>query len=245
MIGDILTIIWKEWRELLLQRRQWRGILLNLLPSILLFGIVFPAQLGRLWLESSLSLGLWGWLPTLPVTAIIADSFAGERERHTLETLLASPLSETAILLGKVAAVVSYACSLTLIVLLVGLVTVNFADGAAKLLFYPTAIAFCGIILSLLTATLTASIGVIVSLRAPTVKQAAQQLAFATITFTWLPIIGFSMLPTIYQNSILKVVTRVDGTLVYLIGVIALMLIDTILLLVARMRMKRSRLILD
>jgi len=77
MIADIWTVIWKEWRELLFQRGSWRAIMLMLLPSVMLFGIILPRSSGRFWLESLLPLGLWGWLPLLPVTAVIADAFAG------------------------------------------------------------------------------------------------------------------------------------------------------------------------
>ena len=155
--------------------------------------------MGRVWVESPLSMVLWGWLAMLPVTAIIADAFAGERERHTLETLLASPLSEQAILFGKVAAAVSYAWLLALIMLLAGLITVNVVDDNG-LLLYPVEVVIGGGILGLLTATLSASIGVLVSLRAATVKQAAQQLVFASIALTWLPLFALSLLPMPLQE---------------------------------------------
>jgi ABC-2 type transport system permease protein len=245
MIADIWTVIWKEWRELLFQRGSWRAIMLSLLPSVMLFGIILPWQLGRFWLESLLPLGLWGWLPLLPVTAVIADAFAGERERHTLETLLASPLSEQAILFGKVAAVVGYAWVLTLSLLLVGLVTVNFAYGNGELLFYPATITVGGMVLSLLTATLAASTGVLVSLRAATVRQAAQQLVFASIALTWLPIFGFGLLPNEWQASLLKLLMSANATQIFLMVVIVLVVLDVGLLLVAMLRFQRSRLILD
>ena len=245
MIADIWAVIWKEWRELLFQRGSWRAIMLSLLPSVVLFGIILPSQLGQFWVESLLPLGLWGWLPLLPVTAVIADAFAGERERHTLETLLASPLSEQAILFGKVAAVVGYAWVLTLIILLVGLVTVNFVYGNGKLLFYPATITLGGMVLSLLTATLAASIGVLVSLRAATVRQAAQQLVFASIALTWLPMFGLGLLPNEWQASLLKSVMSGNATQIFLMIVIVLVVIDVGLLLVAMARFVRSRLILD
>jgi len=46
MIADIWTVI-GEWRELLFQRGSWRAIMLSLLPSVMLFGIILPSQLGR------------------------------------------------------------------------------------------------------------------------------------------------------------------------------------------------------
>ncbi len=244
MITDIWTVIWKEWRELLFQRGNLRGIVLSLLPSVVLFGILLPSQLGSFWVESAISLGFWGWLPMLPVTVVIADAFAGERERHTLETLLASPLSEQAILFGKVGAVVGYAWVLTLIILLVGLVTVNFTHGNGVLL-YPVNIMLGGMVLALLTATLIASIGVIVSLRSATVKQAAQQLAFASIALTWIPLFGFSLLPTALQSSLATSAQGVNTTQLFLTSLVVLTVLDIGLLWVAMVRFKRSRLILD
>ena len=241
--ADIWTVIWKEWRELLFSRGNLRSILLSLLPSVLIFGILLPAQVGRVWVDSPMSMVLWGWLAMLPVTAIIADAFAGERERHTLETLLASPLSEQAILLGKVGAAVSYAWLLALILLLVALITVNVVAGNGILL-YPVEVAFGGGILGLLTATLSASIGVLVSLRAPTVKQAAQQLVFASIAVTWLPLFGLSLLPMQLQEN-LTLSAKSGNATIFLWACIVLIGADFGLLMLAIARFKRSRLITD
>ena len=241
--ADIWTVIWKEWRELLFSRGNLRAILLSLLPSVLIFGILLPAQVGRVWVDSPVSIILWGWLAMLPVTAIIADAFAGERERHTLETLLASPFSEQAILLGKVGAAVSYAWLLALIMLLVALITVNVVDGNGILL-YPVEVAFGGGILGLLTATLSASIGVLVSLRAATVKQAAQQLVFASIAVTWLPLFGLSLLPMQLQES-LTLSAKSGSATIFLWACVVLIGADFGLLMLAMARFKRSRLITD
>ncbi len=245
MLTDIWTVMWKEWRELLFQRGSLRGILLSLLPSVLIFGIFLPAQVGRVWVESPTSIILWGWLAMLPVTAIIADAFAGERERHTLETLLASPLSARAILFGKVGAAVSYAWVLTFIMLLVGMITVNVVDGRGELLLYPLEIGVAGGILGLLTATLSASIGVLVSLRAATVKQAAQQLVFASIALTWLPLFGLSLLPTEVQENLVELAKTGNATAIFLLTVVILIALDLGLLILAIARFQRSRLILD
>lgn len=245
MITEIWTVTWKEWRELVFQRGNLRSIMLTLLPSVVIFGIVLPSQLGRFWVESPLVILFWGWLPMLPVTALIADAFAGERERHTLETLLASPLSEQAILFGKVGAVVGYACGLTLIILTVGLITVNFVAGNGQVLLYPATITLGGIVLSLLTATLSASIGVLVSLRAATVRQAAQQLAFASIVLTWIPVFGFGLLPSQLQANVVESAKGANITQLFLLSMFFLAVLDGGLLLIAMARFVRSRLILD
>lgn len=245
MIADIWTVIWKEWRELLFQRGSLRATIMSLLPLLLVFGIFLPSQIGRAWVESPLTIVFWGWLPTLPVIALIADAFAGERERHTLETLLASPLSEVAILFGKVITVVSYGWLMTLLVVLTGLVGVNFFHGDGKLLLYPASILFGGMVLGFLSATLAASIGVIVSLRSPTVRQAAQKLAFVSIGLTWIPILGFNLLPSQLQTSLLNSAKNADGTQLFLISLVILFVLDAGLLAIAMVRFKRSRLILD
>lgn len=245
MISEIYTVIWKEYRELLFQRGSLKATLLSWLPLILIFGLLMPAQIGSLWVDSPFTIAYWGWLPTLPVMALVADSFAGERERHTLETLLASPLSEAAILFGKVITVVSYGLLLTVIVLLTGLVSVNLTHNVGKILLYPAGITLTGLGLGILTATAMASIGVIVSLRSPTVKQAAQQLAFVSIALTWIPLLSLSLMPIHLQTSLLKSAKDTNLTQVILIILVILTAIDAGLLLIAMKRFKRSRLILD
>ena len=122
---DILTVMWKEWRELV-----WHG------------GSAArrPAQPGgparRVRRAAAVPVGrrlgdLAGDDVLLGLGAAdarrgrVADSFAGERERHTLETLLASRLPDRAILFGKVLAAVGYGWVLVMLMLVLSLVTVN------------------------------------------------------------------------------------------------------------------------
>ena len=88
MMQDILTIVWKEYKEFVRQRGSLRGTVMVMVVPALILGVLFPFQTGRMWMESPLQLASWVWVPLLMVATMIADSFAGERERHTLETLL-------------------------------------------------------------------------------------------------------------------------------------------------------------
>jgi ABC-2 type transport system permease protein len=108
MINDITTIIWKEIKEIFLQRPNFRGGWAGLLVLLAVFGIFIPLQSGPAWVSSPANLAIWSWVPYLLVSGVVADSFAGERERHTLETLLASRLSDRAILFGKIGAALVY-----------------------------------------------------------------------------------------------------------------------------------------
>jgi ABC-2 type transport system permease protein len=96
---DIKTILWKEFRELF-QARQGlfgRGGWISIAITVGLLGVLIPVQAGEGWVSNPLHMVWWVWVPFLMVTYIVTDTFAGERERHTLETLLASRLSDKTI----------------------------------------------------------------------------------------------------------------------------------------------------
>ncbi|MCX7683557.1 MAG: ABC transporter permease [Anaerolineae bacterium] len=241
---DLVTVMWKEWKEIL----SWGGHRgkLNLLAIVGAFGIFLPLQMGRAWVESPLMLAYWAWVPLFLVVSVTADSFAGERERHTLETLLASRLSDQAILLGKIGAAVGYGAGITWLSLLVGLATINLAYGkAGKLLLYPPA-AILGIVgFCLLGAGLAATAGVLVSLRATTVRQAQQTLSIAILVLLFLLVFGTQLLPAAWKTALAELVTRIGTTYLLLFIAAVLALIDLGLLIAARMRFRRAQLILE
>ncbi|MHB9034060.1 MAG: ABC transporter permease [Anaerolineae bacterium] len=243
MIQDIATVLWKEIRELL--AGGGRRSKLSILVFAAVFGVMLPLQSGRSWVESPLSLFFWAWMPFLMVSSVIADSIAGERERHTLETLLASRLPDRAILLGKTAAAVTYGVGLAWFILLVGLITVNIAFGAGKLIMYaPAALAVIAAV-SILGAGLSTGVGILVSLRAPTVRQAQQTMSVAMLVVFVLPIIALQFLSA---QTLARIAALANGMNLQalVIGMIAVLLAaDTALILAALARFKRARLILD
>ncbi len=246
MIEDLLTVMWKEYKELLSQRGGVRtGFIPLLVVPIFLLGIFLPLQAGRGWVESPTMLLTWMWLSIFLVTSMVADSSAGERERHTLETLLASRLSDRAILLGKICATVGYGWGLTLASMLVGLVTVNLVYGAGGLLLYSGEVAFAGVILSILAAMLVASIGVLVSLRAPTVRHAQQTLSIGFMIMWFGAIFGAQAVPAEWRARLASSLAVLSGTNMILVAMALLSLFDIGTLLIVVSRFKRARLILD
>jgi len=247
MIADILAVLWKEMKELSL--RQGRGLGRGLLGTLiipLVFGIFLPWQEGRRWVSTSpFPLIFSVWMPLLFVSSVVADSFAGERERHTLETLLASRLSEGAILFGKLAAAVSYAWGMTMISLLLGLVTVNLIYGRGELLLYPAETAGSMVLLSLLGAGLMGGIGVLVSLRSPTVRQAQQVMSLVSMVLLFGVIYGLRALPLAWREALLRPLLAAGVKQVVLFALAALLLLDGVLLAAAMARFRRARLILD
>lgn len=245
MMSDVLSVMWKDWKELLRQGGSMRRGLVSLALILGVFGIFMPLQFGRAWVETPAMLIYWAWVPLFMVGGSVADSFAGERERHTLETLLASRLSDRAILFGKFSVGVAYGWGLTTLSLIVGLVTVNIAYGQGELLLYPAPIFIGAIVLSLLGSALIASIGVLISLRAPTVQQATQRLSIGIMVVVFAPVLLSQILPLDWRLRIGEALQTVDVSGIVVIAVVILIGLNVLFLSIAMARFRRARLILD
>lgn len=167
MKDDILTVMWKERRGMFRYRGSRTRFLLVLVGPLLM-AIVFPLQAGPDWVKDLDSVFIAVFVPIILVSITISDSFAGERERHTLPTLLSSRLPDRALLFGKMITPVAVGWGAALLFALLSLVIVNVAHGEGEFLFYTPPIALGILALSLLAATIMARAGVLTSLRAAT-----------------------------------------------------------------------------
>ena len=183
------------------------------------------------------------YLPLTLVISVIADSIAGERERHTLETLLASRLSDRAIILGKLGAAAGYSLVISTLAALVGMVAANLQGGKSFQL-YPIGILISIIAFALLVSILFAGIGVLVSLRASTVRQAQQVMSVAMIVVFLLPALIFAALSNAARQQFLGWLSSADWTTIGLIVAAALVIIDLLVIAVVMARFQRSKLIL-
>ena len=249
MAHDIFTMMWKEWKELLQFQGSSRSGLTGLLVMIAIFGIVMPLQWGTMWVESGASLTLWLIIPMTLATTIVADTFAGERERHTLETLLASRLSDRAILLGKISAAVIFEWVVTQLVFLVALIPTNILHGHSGLVLYAPVVAFSGMLLSLLIAILVSMIGIMVSLRSSTVKQAQQKLGISVFIIAYMvPMAGVYALryiPDKMRQEVVQPILNGDVALPTLIISAVLTVLILLLYTVIKSRFQRTRLIFN
>jgi ABC-2 type transport system permease protein len=106
-MNDLITMMWKESKDLLFQGGWKAWIRPVLLVGIM--GVYLPLQVGIQWLTlSPIEIFVVLWIPFFVIITFIGDAIAGERERHTLETLLASRINDRAILLGKAIVMVGY-----------------------------------------------------------------------------------------------------------------------------------------
>lgn len=202
MIRDIYTVAWKEWREQLHIGGGKRGTIIRALFSIGLLGVLWPWMIGPAFVTTAVPVVFAIVTSAMYVAAIVPDSFAGERERRTLETLLASRLPEIALLLGKVAACWSYGYLASLAMLTIGVITVNVTHGGEALLFFPPVTLLSALALSALTGFTMAGIGVLVSLRSATVKQATQALATGLTILLLLPAVLAQIAPQPWNNFV-------------------------------------------
>lgn len=243
MINDIYTLIWKEWKEIFLQRSSGRSGVINLFLVVGVVGIFIPLQSGQSWFTNPVTMLIWAWLPIFLVLGMVTDAFAGERERHTLETLLASRLSDTAILLGKVGASVAYGWSMALVSMVLGAISVNLVFPSGFFQFYPLDRLLLGLLLAFLGCLMIALVGVLVSLRAPTARAAYQKLSIVMLIIYFVPILGLQFLPASITNPILESLSAIK-LMSALLGLAGLLLaVNAVLLVIARDRFQRARLI--
>ncbi len=236
-MSDILTMVWKESKDLLFQG-GWRSLIRPLFV-VGIMGIYLPLEFGPQWVDlTPIGMILLLWIPFFVIISFIGDAIAGERERHTLETLLASRMPDRAILLGKVVATVLYAWGMGVLSLLLGLVLVDLFRTQGNWMFYPLDLFVDALVLILLASVLGASAGVLISLRVSTVRQAQQILSIGTIVLVFGATFVLRALPTNLVSSL-----TYQQSLLIAVAVIAVL--DAILLGLSLASFQRSRLILS
>jgi ABC-type Na+ efflux pump permease subunit len=245
MIADIRTVLWKEWRSL---RRfpggRWRLGLVVVMP-IAFFAFFGPATTGPDWVESPDAIFIAVVLPLVVGMMVTPDSFAGERERRTLATLLSGRLPDRAILAGKVlfGVAVSWAIALATMALAVGVVNV-LNRGEGFLMLTPLLVVSSTVI-SLLVAVLTVAVGVMVSLRSGTVQQ-AQQLVAAILLIP--PMIAGPVVAVTLQNdpdALKRFFEARSSVAMFLWAAMVLIAVDVLLGWLATRRFRRDRLVVN
>lgn len=236
-MNDLRTMIWKEWKDFLLS--GGRSDLLRPLLILGILGIVLPLSFRLSWIHlDPAPVLIILYAPFMFVSSFIGDAIAGERERHTLPTLLASRVSDRAILLGKVLVVVGFTWGMTLFCLLLGAIVVNWSQGQTQWVFYtPIKLFLLVLVMSFLTILLAASGGVLISLKSATVRQAAQTMVLGEILLGFAIYLLVSFLPASLTASL------TTSQMVSII-LLALVILDAILLAASLVSFQRSRLIL-
>jgi ABC-2 type transport system permease protein len=240
MLTDIRTMVWKECQTVF-QHKGSRSRFLIIMLTPVLFATFFAWQWGPDWLYEIPPIFMAIIIPVMLVGVMIPESFAGEKERHTLSTLLASRLPDRAIFLGKLLTPVAVGFGGAILFILLSAVTVNLANWEGRVLFFSPEIGLGSLALSFIAATLTAGAGVLVSMRAKTAQQASQLLMAMLIV----PGILLQVIPLLFMDRIDELIEAINGPRT-LIAVIAILLaVDLVLMILAAASFRRAKLAWD
>jgi hypothetical protein len=172
MLRDIWCVAWKE---LMLARRNLKSYTTGYILVLIVWGILFPVtMLDDIWHGNPTSSMLtFGYLSVLLASGQTISAFVGERMQKTLGTLLTTRLSDAAIYLGKVLAIMIIAYTVMLIVFGVHVCTAWYAAAMkmyeSKFPYTSLQVAFM-LILPILSLVYTSSLGVYISMKSTNIR---------------------------------------------------------------------------
>jgi ABC-2 type transport system permease protein len=260
-VTDAWIVAKKELREIVGGGGGRRGLFRELI-FIGLFGIFFPLSQADAWRAGIVPVAFFLLIPVFITGPYVADSFAGERERKTLETLLATRLPDAAIYLGKVSAVCLYAWVTVFLILATSLAALNLTGAGADvtalppgwpapesggLFVYAAPVWVAWGLGSMATALLMAGVGTLVSLKAATVRAAHQTMMLPLFVLVFGVAFG---LPWVYgrlspssKEALERELIGLSPTAAVLVVVAAIGLVAAVFLAVGLRRFRRGRLI--
>jgi ABC-2 type transport system permease protein len=175
---DAWTVARKELGELFGERLSRRGAMVQAVILTLGLGVLVPHEAAVLWLVGSPeAIILFLLLPAIVAGGIGADAFAGERERRTLDTLLATPLSDAAVVAGKAIAAISVALAVAAVSLVIGAITVNVTAHPAALFVPSPALWAGGLLGALACSCVSTAVAIALSLRTPVARSVQQMVS--------------------------------------------------------------------
>jgi ABC-2 type transport system permease protein len=268
-VTDILTVARKELREIV-GGGSGRKSLIREIFFVFLFGVFFPLSQSDAWRSGAVPTVFVFMIPLFLAGPYVADTFAGEKERKTLETLLATRLPDSSIYLGKILAVCTYAWAVTQLIVIASLVALNLAGGGASagngaaaggaafgavasaaqvggLFVYPAPVWVGALAGSYASALLIAGIGTFISLRSETVRAAHQAMMLPLFVLIFGGSFGLGALwralPVETQVSVARWASGVSP-MEAIVGIVAtLLVVDLFLLRLGVRRFRRSKLI--
>jgi ABC-2 type transport system permease protein len=127
---------------------------------------------------------------------------------------------------------------------LLSVASINLVYWNGQVIFYPLRSGLAIFTFSLLIAGLATGLGVLISLRASTVRQAQQTFSIAFFLL-FIPFFALPLLPEGLRTQAVQFIMQVDLELIVITAGAALFLLDAGLIAAAIRRFQRNRLILD
>lgn len=181
-MGQVLAVIRKEFLEVVADRQSFRGTALQSFIFFAIAGLYLPwrSAHGEMWNSLSILLTMYALLPTVIATSVAADAFAGELERGTLESLLATSVTDTAVFWGKALTAVCMSMTLCLTCLLSAIVITVYVHKLPPATVDPATVALV-VLGHLATSTCLTSIAIFVSAKVKVARAAQQALSIGTL----------------------------------------------------------------
>lgn len=159
-------------------------------------------------------------MPIFTASVIAADSFAGEKERKTSEALLATPISTSELLFGKIIASFVPTLLLTIAVFIIyGLITNYLALRAFGVAILPTSAWLAMLASAPFLALATIGVVVWVSSHVKGIKEAQQistLLVLPILIMPFISILGFANLTTQFFEYVIVFLAVLDACVLYL-----------------------------
>lgn len=249
MSDDIGTVMWKELTEL----RAGRGgprTNVSIVLATLFVSVVIPFSAGRANFGGMAVMAIGLMVAGMWVLTSVPDSFAGERDHHTIETLLATRLPDEAILAGKLLASVVVATALGTVALVLAVVasdvgTVVHGKGGDAL-SVPWLQLGLGVVLTVLVASLLGSVGILVALRASSAMAAMRELGLGLAALVIAGSLGIQALPKGASSDLADVAAKIGSLSPWLLALgatVVFVVLNAALFAVARARFTRPKLV--
>jgi ABC-2 type transport system permease protein len=189
VIRETIIVIRKELAEIGGDWHSLYGALVQAGIILVTCGVIVPSDKPAVWLQPAQLILLYAAFPGIVAATFSADAFAGERERKTLETLLATPISEAAVFVGKIITSVVLAAMASCLAVVAGLISATIVAGKPP----PVAVADVALLLAAAVAfaSVTASLASHISMRVP-VARTAQQMS-SMVSMVTVALIGFGL----------------------------------------------------
>jgi ABC-2 type transport system ATP-binding protein len=242
LFRDIATIVRKEWREITASAGSGVTSRTNLIVAALLLAVVagFSAMIGPPLIDSP-AVNIVALIAYLILIAAVVDSFPGERERHTLETLLASSIPDEALVIGKILASVLYGWFTVLTLLVVALIAVNIRTPGVM---YPLSTILGLGVLTPLVLLFLSSAGVLLAMRIPTVRAAQPRLMGGFMVIFIVLVLVMKFVPQGVRMQTKTLLSSESGRIgAFFAQIVFFVALDVAILTFAVMRFRRSRLI--
>jgi ABC-type transport system involved in multi-copper enzyme maturation permease subunit len=251
MRGDISTVAWKELSEVRAGsggrgHRSAAGIVLvTLFVAVVIPFSAGTAEFGGL---AVMSIGLL--VAAMWVLTSVPDSFAGERDHRTLETLLATRLPAEAILAGKLLASVAVAAALGTVAIMLSVVAsdvgtaVHGEEGDA--LSVPWLHMLLGFALAVLVAFALGNVGILVALRASSAMVAMRELGLGLAGIAIAVSLGVQALPSGASSDLADVAADIGSLSPWVLAVgtaVVFVVLNAALFVVTRARFTRPKLV--